>query len=193
MYFCSFVIKSNEASSKYSPRCTQQFSYDVHWWTVPQDFHKPSPIRNFPTFIYRTFFLCWFLLFSALEISKNPLKDIKKIIRFWKSFSYVSFPLQTKLFLWETAPLFSTLKPSPKGTCSLVKPWWSSWNGIRASAILFTRFFSFDSYLIPPHLNLRTSVPRKSVCNFDEFWKKSLHGPFHKEPLLLVAAPLLSN
>ena len=80
MYFCSFVIKSNEASSKYSPRCTQQFSYDVHWWTVPQDFHKPSPIRNFPTFIYRTFFLCWFLLFSALEISKNPLKDIKKLL-----------------------------------------------------------------------------------------------------------------
>ena len=40
--FCSFVTKFDQACTKYSAKCIQQFPYDPHTWRVAQDFHKVS-------------------------------------------------------------------------------------------------------------------------------------------------------
>ena len=40
--FCSFVTKFNQACTKYSVKCIQQFPCDPHIWRVAHDFHKVS-------------------------------------------------------------------------------------------------------------------------------------------------------
>ena len=105
VYFCSFVLKSNQACPKYS-----------------LGFSVPLPKRRFHIFHIEPLPSAASSFFSSLELSWASTKDKLYFNRFWKASSHVIFLLQRKLFL------FLLLPPSPKGTCSFNEPWCSLLN-----------------------------------------------------------------
>ena len=75
VYFCSFVTKSNQASTRYWPDVFSNF-----WriaWRVPRDFHKPSSNKVL-TFHYRNSSFCYLPIFFHYN-PPSPLKTIHKI------------------------------------------------------------------------------------------------------------------
>ena len=78
--------------------------------------------------------------------------------------------------------LFPTLDLPPKVTCSLIRPFWTSFNKITASIELFIKnlfcwwsphFITFE----PPSNN---PLPKNIyLANFNKTWKTSLHSIFH--------------
>ena len=93
MYFCSFVSKSNQTSTKYSPDV-----YNSFYRTIPYYFHKtsPSPLkRGFPKFHYKPLRSLASQFFSSRN-SKSPPKDAQYFNRSWQASLHVIFLLQTK-------------------------------------------------------------------------------------------------
>ena len=132
MYFCSFVIKCNQAI-KHPSNIHQMYS--CFYRTVThREFHKiftspctsppiPALTQGFPTFHYRTSSFCclpFFFLILIIFNSKTPPKD-KYFNRSWQAFLHIIFLLQTKFPLW--SPIFSPKLEHPlKGTCSFNRP-----------------------------------------------------------------------
>ena len=132
VYFCGFVTKCNQATSKYSPDVFKSFYRTVTYGELHQIFTSPPLKRNFPTFHYRTSSFCCLPIFFI-----KKLQAPSKIFNIsWQAFSHVIFPLQTKFpFL---SPIFSpTLELPLKGTYSFNRPCCPSFNRIRALKDLF--------------------------------------------------------
>ena len=92
VYFCSFVTKSNQASTRYWPDVFSNF-----WriaWRVPQDFHKPSSNKVL-TFHYRNSLSVTSPFFS-LQPSKPPQNNTQDFNSSWQGSSHIIFLLQTK-------------------------------------------------------------------------------------------------
>ena len=159
MNFCSFAIKFNQPSSKYSAKRIQRFPYDLHTWRVAQDFHRPV-------------FLHW--------NSPKTLQKINKISIGSKKPPHTSFfHFRKNCFFWRQAYFSTILEVPPKCAFSLIRPWWFSLNRIWASPALFIKNFFFwwsPQFL---HLNFLRTIPQKSVCNLNWSWKTSLHVLFH--------------
>ena len=80
----------NQACTKYSAKCIQQFPYDPHTWRIAQDFGKAPSLH-------------W-----------NSLKTLQKKEKILIGSAIVIFPLQKKFLLLETGSLFSHSRSSPQ-------------------------------------------------------------------------------
>ena len=86
------------------------------------------------------------------------------------------FRFRKKSFFWRQPHFCPTLEVPPKCTCSLIRPWWFSLNGITALLINNFLFWSSPHF---SHLNLPTTIPQNCICNFNWSWQTFLHVLFH--------------
>ena len=66
VYFCSFVTKSNQTSTRYWPDVFSSF-YRIATHRVPQDFHKPT-LNKVLTFHYRNSSFCYLPIFFIANL-----------------------------------------------------------------------------------------------------------------------------
>ena len=149
VYFCSFVTKSNQATTKYS-----QYVFSMFYRTITH--RGPShriltslPLRqHFPIFHYRTSsFCCLPVSFSiaALQVPSppNPLSFIYKISIGPDKPPHTLFFCFKKNYFFGDSPISPPCWNTPEGTCSSNRPWYPSFKGIRASTDLFIKNFFF--------------------------------------------------
>ena len=163
------MTKFNQACTKYSAKCIQQFPFDPHTWRVAQNFHKAP-------------FLHWNSPETLQKINKIL---IGSVIRHFSA-------SEKNSFFWRQAHFFPTVEVLPKCAFSLGPDILLKQNlGFNSMIynerlLMVTSFFTFE----PPNNNHRKKymkfqlvLKNLSTCSF----------PFHEESLLLVATPLLSR
>ena len=100
MNFSSSVARSNQAFTKYSLTCLQQFSYDPHAWRVPQNFHKPPQTIFSHISLENLFFPFpphFFCIRPPLTLQRPP-KDKHNFNRFLKASSYLTVHFKENSF-----------------------------------------------------------------------------------------------
>ena len=177
LYFCSFVTKANQASTKYSPYVFNSFYRTVTHGEYHRIFTSPSSNLVSPHFTILETLPSVVSPFFSLKNSKAPPKDTQYFNRFWQASSPAIFPLQKKFPFWSPI-FFPTLEHLFEGSGSFSRLWCPSFNRIRALTDLFIknflfqlspRFFIFE----PPK-----KIPQKGSCKFNSP-PPSLHPSKH--------------
>ena len=115
VYFCSFVTKSNQASTRYSPDVFNSFHRTAtHGEPSHRIFITIPLMQCFPCFTKEPlpFVASPFLFIFSLQPSKSPPKDIQDFNRSCQASSHVIFLVQTKFHFWRW-PYFPPLAGTP--------------------------------------------------------------------------------